>query len=158
MPLECALFYNDAQGITGSNIKGGRADSSAIFEIHHQVESPRDRQTGLATGARIHGTFRVLKQIDKATVLLWKMLCENQILPELEFKWYQVVEGVETEYYHHILRNARVFLMETYLPNTKSPELAGLPHVEWVEFGYEQIEWTWDDGGLTHTDDWRKSS
>jgi type VI secretion system secreted protein Hcp len=158
MPLECALYYTDALGIKGSNIKGGREDSSAVIELNHEVRSPRDVQTGQATGARIHSPVRILKEVDAASPLLYKALTRNEILPELEIKWYRVVDGVETEYYHHKLKNVRVVSVEDVLLNSKGTEFEHMPHVERVALGYEEITWTWDDGGLEHSDNWRAAA
>ena len=158
MPIECALFYNDAMGIKGSNIKGGREDSSAVIEFNHKVRSPRDVHTGMASGSRVHGTVRVLKPVDAASPLLFKALCRNDVLPELEVKWYRVVDGVETEYYHHKLSNVRVVSVEDVLLNSKDKAQEHMPHAEEVELGYEKITWTYDDGGLEYEDDWRASA
>ena len=40
------------------------------------------------------------------------------------------------------------------MPNNKDPALTRLETFEEVGFTYEQITWTWNDGGITYQDDW----
>lgn len=157
MALEAALFYTDAEGITGDNSIAVRADSSEVLEVHHQVHKPTDRQSGRATGARVHSPLRILKRIDKATPLLAKALCQNQLLKELELRWYRPDPTGTGEIVHfysiHIL-NVQVASTEAWLPNTMAASEAHYSPMEWIEFYYRNIRWVWQDGGIEHEDAW----
>lgn len=157
MALECALFYVDAEGITGDNTIAARADSSEVVEVHHSVRKPTEVHSGRASGARVHGPLRVLKRLDKATPLLFKALVTNQVLPTLELRWYRPSPAGtgEIEHYYTIkLTDAAVTLVQAWLPNTVDPTVAHYTSMEWVEFNYRKITETWVDGGIEHEDDW----
>ena len=157
MALECALFYTDAQGITGDNSVEIRKDSSEVIEVHHNVYKPTDTQSGRPTGARVHGPLRVLKRLDKATPLLYKALTLNQNLPSVELRWYRPDPTGNGEIQHFqttTLSNALVSKIEGWLPNTMSDGQARLSPMEWVEFNYQRINWKYEDGGIEHEDAW----
>jgi type VI secretion system secreted protein Hcp len=157
MPLECALYYSN--GITGSNSKGGREDSSVVIEFDHMVYSPVDTHSGSMTGARVHGPVMVTKEIDKASPLLYKAATTGETLSELRVEWFRITpEGVEEMYYKHTLRNVKVTSVEEVLPNTKDPALERQTHLEKLKLMYEEIEWEFVDGGLLHMDTWRKGA
>jgi type VI secretion system secreted protein Hcp len=156
MALECALFYTNANGIQGDNTVAARANSSEVIEVQHETMIGRNA-SGHTTGRRQHGPLRVLKQLDRATVLLRKALVENQVQPELELRWYRphpMGTGEIQHFFSIILRNAAVSKTDTLLPNTLNPELARLHPQEWVEFVYETVAWRWIDGGIEHEDTW----
>jgi type VI secretion system secreted protein Hcp len=157
MALECALFYTDAQGITGDNSVAIRADSSEVVEVHHNVHKPTDQQTGRPTGARVHGALKVLKRLDKATPLLYKALALNQNLPSVELRWYRPDPTGDGEIQHFqttTLKNALISKIEAWLPNTQSNAEASLSPMEWVEFNYQAINWKSESGGTEHEDAW----
>lgn len=157
MAQEAALFYNDAQGITGGNIIAVRAESSTVYEAHHEVHTAVESTTGLSTGRRVHGPMKTLKPIDKATPLLYKALCMNENLPELELRWYRPNpdDGITEHFYSVFLRNVRVSRIEAWLPNAQDPAQQVLSPREWVYFSYGEINWSWIDGGIEHQDDVR---
>ncbi len=157
MALEAALYYTDAQGIKGDNTITARADSSEILQLDHEVFKPTDSQTGRPTGARVHGPMKILKRIDKASPLLFKALTQNQDLPELEIRWYRPDPTGSAEiqhFYSIILKNVMVSKIQEMLPNTIAPDEAYNTPSEWVSFNYRSIEWTYQDGGITHVDEW----
>jgi type VI secretion system secreted protein Hcp len=161
MALECALFYEDAEGIKGDNTIAARADSSEIVEVHHTIRKPTDVHSGRASGARIHGPLRILKRLDKATPLLFKALALNQGLPKLELRWYRpdpAGTGEIVHYYTITIENATVSQVEAWLPNTQDQHQAHYSSMEWVEFNYQTITETWLDGGIEHTDAWTQQN
>lgn len=157
MALEAALFYTDAQGITGDNTIAARADSSEVVELHHEVMKPTDRQSGRPTGARVHGPMRILKRIDKATPQLYNALARNMDLPNLELRWYRpdpTGSGEIQHFYTIVLEHALVSRIEAWLPNSQVAEQAAFTPMEWVEFNYRRITWRFEDGGIESMDDW----
>lgn len=161
MALECALFYVDAEGITGDNTIAARADSSEVVEVHHSIRKPTDVHSGRASGARIHGPLRILKRLDKATPLLFKALVTNQSLPVLELRWYRpdpTGTGEIVHYYTIKLEQVAVSLVEAWLPNTQDQHQAHYSSMEWVEFNYQKVTETWVDGGIEHMDEWSQQN
>lgn len=154
MPLESALYYSD--GITGSNNKKGRADSSVVIEFDHRVYSPVDTQRGSVSGARVHDALVVVKEVDKATPLLYQAACSGKTLPEFKIEWYRISPtGQEEPYFQHTLKNVKVASVEIMLPNTKDPAKEKQTHLEKLELLYEEITWTFLDGQIEHVDAWK---
>jgi type VI secretion system secreted protein Hcp len=162
MAMDCFLKYTDANGITGETTVTEMAgvdvtDHSEIMQVSHSVESPRDRASGQATGRRFHQPIRLLKRIDKATPLLFRALVENQTLETLELFWFRPnpMDGTGQQFYTITIEKATVVKVETLLRETRDPDTAIYPPLEWVEFAYRKIRWTWVDGGIEAEDDWQ---
>lgn len=82
------LAYMYVKGKKQGNIQGsvtqkGRQGSIAVIAYHHSIVSPRDPQSGLPTGQRMHKPFTVVKTTDKATPPLYTALCTNEDLLEV---------------------------------------------------------------------------
>src|SRR5690242_4214681 len=79
----------------GTDIKGestqtslGRQDSIECVYFEHEVITARESGSGLATGRRQYPPMKIAKRIDKASPLLMKALCENQVI-EATFKFFR---------------------------------------------------------------------
>ncbi len=146
----------ETQGaIKGSVTQRGREDSIMVIAVNHEVVSPRDAQSGLPTGKRMHKPFVITKELDKSSPLLFNALCNNENLPtwELHF-WKPSPTGAEFQHYTVKLTNANVASIHSIMLNNKRPELTSFAEYEEVAFTYQKIEWTWMDGGITALDDW----
>jgi type VI secretion system secreted protein Hcp len=163
MALDCYLKYTDTQnGIKGETTVNEVAgvdvtDHSEIMQVHHVVESPRETTSGRPTGRRIHKPIRMLKRIDKATPSLLEALVENQTMGKLELLWFRPdpMTGLGQQFYKIDLENAQVVKVETELRDTRDPGTSMFPPLEWVEFSYQKITWTWLDGNVEASDDWQ---
>ena len=134
-----------ATGQKQGQIKGSSKDSSIpILHYTHQIVSPRDIQSGLPTGQRLHKPLVIRKEIDKASPLLASALVNNENLTKVELRFYNQT-GINT--YTIKLTNANIALLEQKL----DPD--GVP-IEEIAFTYQKIEWTWLDGNITTSDDW----
>ena len=52
--------------------------------------------------------------------------------------------------------NASICSINFCMPNNKNPDLVRYVEYEQVAFTYQKITWTWNDGGITATDDWAR--
>lgn len=155
MPIHMTLKGQNTGEIKGGCTQKGREGSIILFHFDHDVLSPRDIASGLPTGKRQHRPIRVTKEIDKSSPLLYGVLCNNENLTEVVFKfWKPSPTGAEVQYYTIKLTNANISARKTFFPNMLFPENTRLPHLEEVEFTYQKIEWTFEDGGITAEDDW----
>ncbi|MHB1011534.1 MAG: Hcp family type VI secretion system effector [Desulfobacteria bacterium] len=155
MPIHMTLKGQTSGDIKGSCTQKGREGSILIFAFDHDILSPRDIASGLPTGKRQHKPVLVTKEIDKSSPLLYTVLCNNENLTEVVFKfWKPSASGKEVQYYTIKLTNANIAARKTYFPNMLIAENTKLPHLEEVAFTYQKIEWTWEDGGITSEDDW----
>jgi len=155
MPIHMTLKGQTSGEIKGSCTQKGREGSILIFAFDHDILSPRDIASGLPTGKRQHKPVLVTKEIDKSSPLLYTVLCNNENLTEVVFKfWKPSASGKEVQYYTIKLTNANIAARKTYFPNMLIAENTKLPHLEEVSFTYQKIEWTFEDGGITSEDDW----
>lgn len=146
--------------IEGSVIQKGKEKSIAVIAATHQIETPRDPQSGLPTGQRMHKPFVITKELDKSTPTLYQILCTNENLSEVTIKFYtpqikaQTGVGSEVNHFTVKLTNANIAYINSEMCNIRDPELVKYPEYEEVSLVYQKIEWTWNDGGIMATDDW----
>ena len=154
------LEGNTQGAIKGSVTQKGREDSIMVIAVHHEVVSPRDAASGLPTGKRMHKPFRITKELDKSSPLLYNVLVNNENIKKWELKFWtpqlKAVGGGGTEFQHYTVKltNANVASITFKMANNKHPDLMKYAEYEEVEFTYQKIEWTWNDGGITADDDW----
>jgi type VI secretion system secreted protein Hcp len=161
-PAHAALnAYLKLKGEKQGEIQGGVTDkgrekSIMVIAVSHEIVSPRDAASGLATGKRQHKPFVITKEIDKSTPLLYNVLVNNENIPEWELQ-FQPKSGVTTPggYYSIKLTNARIASIRSVLPNTKDPNLTRFAEYEEVAFTYQKITWIYKVGPkqLTATDE-----
>lgn len=141
--------------IKGSVTQKGREGSIAVYAVNHEVLSPRDAGSGLATGKRQHKPIVITKEIDKASPLLFKALVTNETLTEAVLKFFAPqANGTEANNYTIKLTNAAIASIQTDMENNKFEPGTKLPVLERIALTYQKIEWTWVDGGVTTGDDW----
>jgi len=141
--------------IKGSVTQKGREDSIMVIAVSHDIDSPRDAASGLATGKRRHGPFVITKELDKSSPLLYSVLVNNENIKswKLQF-WRPSATGAEVQNYTIELVNATIASVKFRMANNKNPELMKYAEYEEVSFTYQKIIWTWNDGGITAEDDW----
>jgi type VI secretion system secreted protein Hcp len=146
--------------IKGSITQKGRENSVGVIAVSHSIVSPRDPQSGLPTGQRMHKPFVFTKELDKATPILYNVLCTNENLTEVTFKfWTPQLKaasgtGAEVNHYTVKLTNANIASYDFRQANIRHPDLVKYTEYEEVALTYQKIEWTWNDGGITAGDDW----
>jgi len=146
--------------IKGSVTQKGREDSIEVIAYHHSVVSPRDPNSGLPTGQRMHKPFTVVKTTDRATPPLYTALCTNENLPEVTINfWKPQIKaaagvGSEVQYFTVKLTNAGIASITAMMPNIEDPAQQRFDPQEEVAFTYQKIEWIWTEGNEIAMDDW----
>ena len=149
--------------IKGSVTQKGRENKIMVIAVSHEIASPRDPASGLATGKRMHKPFVITKELDKSSPLLYKALCTNENITEFELQFWSpntrgaLGAGTEMQNYTVKLTNANIVDIRFSMLNNKNPELVKFAEYEEVAFTYQKIDWTWVDGGITSSDDWEVS-
>lgn len=144
----------------GADIKGsvdvqGREGSIEVLALDHCVSIPTDNNSGKLTGTRVHTPFVFTKEIDAASVYLFKAVTVGQTLKSAEFKWYRINDaGQETENYSALLENVKVVNVASKMHDIKDPTKEKHNHLEEVELRYEKITWSFKDGNINHSDSW----
>ncbi len=159
MALNAFLSLKGAkQGqIKGSVTQKGREGMILVCAYHHEIVSPRDAASGMATGKRMHKPLTITKEIDKSTPLLFTALINNEMITEFVLRfWTPDAQGagVEKQYFTIKLTNAFIVSIGEDMALNKIEPGIKLPVLEQVAFVYQNIEWTWTDGGITASDDW----
>ena len=147
--------------IKGSVTQKGREGRIAVIAVSHEIVSPRDAASGLPTGKRQHKPLVITKELDKASPLLRAALVSNESLTSVTLDFFSAKApgpaagaGLEVNDFTISLTNASIASIEMVMPNNKNPDLAKLATYEEIAFTYQKITWTWNDGGITASDDW----
>ena len=141
--------------IHGSVTQKGRENKILVIAVQHEIVCPRDPQSGIPTGKRMHKPFAITKELDRASPLLHAVLCTNENIREarIEF-WTATATGQEKQHYTVRLTNANISSITFKMANIRSPKLVRFAEYEEIALTYQKIEWTWNDGGISAADDW----
>jgi type VI secretion system secreted protein Hcp len=124
--------------ITGARQGAFGTTPIPLIGVSHEIVSPRDASSGLATGKRQHKPFVFVKQLDKSTPLLLSALVTNENLTAVTIS---------------LLRNGQP-VATIKLTNASVAGYTDHGDTEHWSFTYQKIEWTWLDGGISAEDDW----
>jgi type VI secretion system secreted protein Hcp len=146
--------------IKGSVTQKGREGKILVIAAAHEITSPRDAASGLATGKRMHRPFVITKEIDAASPLLYTMLSTSELSAEWELQFWAASttstagSGAEVQRYTVRLTDASISNIRFCMPNTRDPDLKRYAEYEEVSFSYAKIEWLWVPKGLVASDSW----
>jgi type VI secretion system secreted protein Hcp len=142
--------------IQGSVTQAGLEGTIMVIAAEHSLTRPLDAAKGLPTSQRTHVPFKITKEVDKASPLLYAALIASEKFAEWELQFYRFSQTAAQDQNNFTVKltNAVITEIESVLPNNKDPDLTKLEQYEVVSFVYHKIEWTWVDGGLTSEDDW----
>jgi len=157
MPMPCHLtLEGENQGnIEGSCEMEGREGTILVYSFDHDIHIPRDPQSGLPSGKRIHGPLTIVKEFDKASPKLYQALCTGEHLSNVTIKWYRIdPTGSEEHYFTHVLEDAIVVTIKPYVPMVFVAENEPYRHMEEIAFTYKKIKWTWEPDGVESEDSW----
>ena len=148
---------SNGSDITGQSTQTslGRADSIECLYFEDSVRTAREKGSGLATGRRTYEPIRILKRIDKSSPLLAKSLCNNEKVDGV-FKFFRPNEETgETEHFFTVeIEKGRLAGIKRVSPNVIDPAAGADPPTEEVTFVFHTITWTFEDGGVMHSDRW----
>jgi len=154
-------FHMSITGQTQGNISQGacemqgREDTILCQGLEHEVSIPRDRQSGLPTGKRVHGAVTVTKVYDKSSPKIFQALTTGERLDDVTMKYYRIAPtGTEEHYFTVKLTNAIIVGVKAWIPNCLDPAKESFTHMEDVMFTYQDIVWTWEPDGIEAQDSW----
>ena len=95
-----ASMYFSVKGATQGQFKpdanlpkGALANGISAHAWNVEVIAPRDANSGLPTGKRLHKPLIVVKHLDAASPQFFSALCTNESLPKVILEWYRPVPG-----------------------------------------------------------------
>jgi type VI secretion system secreted protein Hcp len=154
------LAYAVLKGTKSGQITGSVSDnkgpkgSIGVLAVSHTVTSPRDPQSGLPTGKRMHGPFCFTKELDRSTPALLNMLTTNETL-SATFSFF-LPDGTKPAYTVELV-NASISSYDVEQANTADAATKDRTIQENLKLVYQKITWTWTDGGRVATDDWESA-
>lgn len=155
LPAYLTLTGERQGTIIGSCKQKGRENTILVEAVDHDVSIPRDTQTGLATGKRVHHPLTILKLVDRSSPLLYMALTSGEHMKTVELKWYQINEkGQEENYFTTSLEDAIIVSVKAFKKNCQDPALSHLGDMEEVSFTYRKIIWRAMKDGVESEDDW----
>ncbi len=155
MPAHMTMEGENQGVIDGSCEMQGREDTILVEAFNHEVRIPRDPQSGLSTGKRIHNAMSVVKVFDKASPKLYQALCTGEHMKQVKIKWYRIdPTGQEEHYFTHELEDAIIVSVRPWMPNCLDPATESMTQMEEVMFTYKKIKWTWEIDGIPSEDSW----
>jgi len=156
MPSFMTVTGEKQGAIDGSCSIKGREKSILVYAMDHNVSMPRDRQTGLSSGKRIHGPLSIIKEVDRSSPKLYQALCSGEHLKSVVIKYTRVAkDGKEEHYFTEEMSDAIVVSMAPFVPTVFLKENDAYRHMERVSFTYSQIKWTWIPDGIESQDSWK---
>jgi type VI secretion system secreted protein Hcp len=150
----------------GTNLEGESTQTSLDREgsiecvyFEDSVRTAREKGSGLATGRRTYEPMKFIKRIDKSSPLLAKALCNNELV-EGSFKFFRpspVGDGTTQQFFTIDISEGRIAGIKRIVPNCIDPASSSEPPLEEVSLVFHTITWTYEDGGVQHTDNWREN-
>ena len=134
-----------------------RADTIECSTFSYAVTVPQEAGSRISTGRRQHGQVKVHKRIDKSTPLLIKAVCNNEPVTKAVFRFYRPwIDGRGTEQHYYTVELADGYVVgvsQVSRDAVMAGESAG-PMMEEVCFNFLRITWTYESGGIIHSDSW----
>jgi len=140
----------------GSCDMEGREATILVYAMDHRIHIPRDPQSGLPSGKRIHGPLTIEKETDRSSPMLKQALCSGEQLSEVVIKKYRIdPTGTEEHYYTITLEDAIIVEVVPYMPLAFLTENEPYRHMEKVSFTYSKIKWKHEIDGIESEDSWK---
>ncbi|MFH1139984.1 MAG: Hcp family type VI secretion system effector [Pseudomonadota bacterium] len=150
------LEGNNQGAIEGDCTQKGHEKWILVYAVEHNLEIPRDINTGLPTGQRVHKPLVITKRTDPATPLLYQACASGEQMKTWQLDYHTINEkGQEVLYYQITLTNAIVVNIKHYKLHTMVEANKALPDQEDVSFTYEAITWENKIANKQAVDDWK---
>lgn len=143
-------------GGESTQVSLGRENSIECVYYEQGVMTAREAGSGQATGRRQYSPIIFRKRIDKASPLIAKALCENQVIEGI-FKFFRPNpngDGTTEQFYTVAFKNGRVASQKQINPNTIVPATSTDPPMEEIGVVFHTIKWAYTNGGIEHEDSW----
>jgi len=141
--------------IQGSCLKKGWVNAIEILHFSHCVDIPKNTETGLPTGRRIHRDIIIQKEIDKSTPNLYQALCTSEKIITVTFSWQRFDSIGSVEPYFTIkLKDSMITKIQPCIIQGFTSSQENYPFTEKISFAYEKIIWTYEPEGMEFEDKW----
>ncbi len=151
--------YCKPDGIPGPAVGKGVEEQIECYEFRYSIEMPTDVRDGTITGRRQHGFFSIVHELDKASPLFAKHLCENVELANVAVSHFKpdAKSGDIVHYFTHEMKKVKVVGITSWKLNTCDDASKKFRDMEEVRFMFEEIKIA-DQDGNEYTDKWELGS
>lgn len=157
MPTPCYLKLDgENQGNIEGSVKIKGHDNTVLVQgVEWKVDIPRNPQTGLPSGKRVHHPLTVTKEVDKSSPKLYQALTSGEHMKTVTLNFFRTNDkGNEEKYYTVELNNAIIVSLRPWVPNCLEDKNRPIGHMEDVSFTYEKVIVTWQPDGIETEDSW----
>lgn len=141
----------------GNSYQDGHENEAMVKSFSHEINIPRDPQSGQPSGQRTHEPLIISKLFDKSSPLLYNALTAGETLEEVELKWYRTsYAGKQEHFYSMVLEDAVIVNIEASMTPEAGETVTQVAPLEKVAFSYRKITWRHETASTSGTDDWRK--
>jgi type VI secretion system secreted protein Hcp len=154
--------YLKLEGIEQGSIEGDCAQKAnlnwiLVYGTESKIGIPTDPLTGLPTGQRVHGPFKIIKRMDPATPQLYQACATGEHMKSWELVYKRINDkGMEEVFFTIKLENSIVVSMKHYKPLAFLEENKPYHDMEEVSFTYSRITWTHNIASREAVDDWKE--
>lgn len=137
----------------------GRENEIECIALGLGVATAREKGSGMATGRRQWKPITLRKRVNKASPLIMKALCNNEVI-EATFRFFRpnpAGDGTTEHYLTIELGEARIASVDTEQPDCLDPTSSEAPMIENVGIVFHTITMTYEPSGATHMDNWREN-
>ena len=152
--------YLKLKGVQTGEIKGdcqqkGREGTIMIYAVDHTIEIPKDPQSGLPTGSRLHRPMSVTTSLGRSAPQIFQLCCTGERC-SAELDYYRIDEkGQEVKYFTIKLDDAIVVETQNIKENVLLQENAPLHDMVKVSFAYGSITWREEINSIEAEDSWK---
>ena len=132
--------YIHVKGTKQGAFKGAGSQGTHVLEVRTSIVSPRDPQSGLPTGKRMHKPVVMVIARDASAPQFERAAKENEHLQEVTVDF--TARGGQAP--------EKLTLIDAVISSIKTTKNGDLE----ISFLYEKIEWTHTGGKKTFNDDW----
>jgi type VI secretion system secreted protein Hcp len=124
------------------------------LEFQMAVEQPSGVATGPASGKRRHNPITITKAFEPATFHFFNFQAKNKVFPKLTLNFLKTnAQGFTVPSFTISLTNATV-VSSAKAGAGRSREQYVTNESEEIKVTFQKIAGTWNDGGITASDDW----
>jgi len=133
-----------------------RENTIECLRFYDSVRTAREASSGVASGERSYEPLVIEKRIDKASPLLAKALCQNEVIEGI-FRFYRpnpAGDGTTQQFFTVEIKEGRIAYINRVSPDVIDPASANAPPTEEVGFVFGYIRWCYEPDGIEHIDQW----
>lgn len=145
------IIVMEAHEILGSFSWDIHTDCMKVIDLDWGVKVPVNDSTGFPEGTRKHKKLTITKDIDMDSPVWIEKLVDGNIIRDISLFFYWTDPNLHTQvnYYTIVLEDVRVINFDHQMVFVD----AGYAHMDVISLTFEVITWTWEDSGITFTDD-----